>query len=415
MKSVRVLALIATLSAILALTTTCGEDEKPTPPVNTAPTACFTVSPDSGAVDTLFHFDASCSSEKKGPVSDLEVRWDWESDGEWDTGYSTTTTAEHQYAAAGTKTVTLEVKDAGGLTDQTTREVQVTCEGPASPGMVPVCAGTFTMGDGEAYWGQDERRVTLTHSFYLSQHEVTNQEYRDAVQWAYDQGYVTVAHAVLDSLDGSSVELLDVWWSEDCEISFSWGTFTVDPGKEDHPVIHVTWYGAARYCDWLSMQEGLPRAYEHSGDWSCNGGDPYGATGYRLPTDAEWEYAAQYDDERFYPWGNEEPDCTRANFAPDPAICVGWTTPVGSYPAAPVSLGLHDMAGNVREWCNDWFVVHLGSAAQTDPTGPSTGSGRILRGGAWNRNVDQMRCASRWNGLPYIAGHNYGFRYARSQ
>jgi len=184
--------------------------------------------------------------------------------------------------------------------------------------MITVPAGVFIMGDGVALCGEDEHEVTLTRDFYLGQHEVTNQEYLEAVQWAYDHGYVTVTiYSVRDNLDGSTQELLDLD-SQYSEIQFDGAaTFYLrespsshaqdaypdgyDPA--DHPVQDVTWYGSVRYCDWLSLQAGLPRAYAHSGDWSCNGGDPYGAEGYRLATDAEWEYAAQWDGERIYPWG----------------------------------------------------------------------------------------------------------------
>ena len=276
--------------------------------------------------------------------------------------------------------------------------------------MVLVPAGSFTMSDGEAYCGEDERLVTLTNDFYLGQYEVTNGEYRDALQWAYNQGYVTAtASTVQDNLDGSTVELVDLDDS-DCEISFSGGTFSLDSGKEDHPVIEVSWYGAARYCDWLSLQSGLSRAYDHSSDWSCNGGDPYGATGYRLPTDAEWEYAAQYNDERVYPWGNESPSSVLANYNYD----VGWTTPVGNYPAAPAALDLYDMAGNVWEWCNDRHVCNLGTTPAIDPTGPGSGSYRVLRGGSWLYRGFSLRCATRYYGSPSGVYGDSGFRCARS-
>lgn len=287
-------------------------------------------------------------------------------------------------------------------------------------GMVLVPAGTFTMGDTVLVnCGTDEHQVTLTHPFYIGQYEVTNQEYLEAVQWAYDNGYVNAtSSSVTDNLDGSTVELLDLD-DPDCEIQFSGGVFSVrDAGhgiNPDHPVKEVSWYGAVRYCDWLSLEEGLPRAYEHSGDWSCNGGDPYGAQGYRLPTDAEWEYAGQYDDERIYPWGNEGPDCSRANYYE----CVGWTTPVGSYPGAPL-IGedpLYDMAGNVWEWCNDWHTCNLGTFSQTDPIGPASGSGlgRVLRGGAWDNSGGPLRCANRNNYYASSTSEDYGFRCVRSQ
>ncbi|MFC1572141.1 formylglycine-generating enzyme family protein [Candidatus Eisenbacteria bacterium] len=296
------------------------------------------------------------------------------------------------------------------------------------PDMVVVQDGYFVMGDGEALCGVDEHGVTLTHDFYLGQHEVTNLEYMVALQWAFDEGRVLATTSyVQDYLDGSTQELLDLnsVWSE---IQFEAGSFylrespsieaqSAYPGGYDpagHPVKEVTWYGSVRYCDWLSLQVGLPRAYEHDGDWSCNGGDPYGAEGYRLPTDAEWEYAAQFDDERIWPWGNEEPDCSRANFYDDPDYCVGWTAPVGSYPEAPEALGLSDMAGNVWEWCNDWQVCALGTSPAIDPPGPGSATYRVLHGGSWGYVGGQSRCAYRSGTYPHGSDRFIGFRAART-
>jgi formylglycine-generating enzyme required for sulfatase activity len=295
--------------------------------------------------------------------------------------------------------------------------------------MVVVPAGVYIMGDGGAYCGTDERQVTLTRDFYLGQHEVTNQEYLEAVQWAYDHGYVTATtYWVLDNLDGCGVSLLNLD-SDECEIQFDGaGTFYLRespssaaqgayPGgydPADHPVKAVNWFGSARYCDWLSLQAGLPRAYEHDGDWSCNGGDPYGAAGYRLPTDAEWEYAAQWDDERIYPWGDEPPDCLRVNFHPPGEYCVRWTSPVGSYPGAPTALGLFDMAGNVWELCNDWWVCNLGTGPVSDPTGPGTGEERVIRGGSWFNEGSLLRCAVRHYTPPNWYAGTKGFRVSRT-
>jgi formylglycine-generating enzyme len=290
--------------------------------------------------------------------------------------------------------------------------------------MVTVPVGTFIEGDGVAQCGQSQREVTLTHEFSLGQHEITNEQYREALQWAYNHGYVTVGGGVVqDHLDGSVVPLLDLS-SQWCEIAFSGSTFSLrDAGfgiNPNHPVIEVSWYGAARYCDWMSMQAGLPRAYAHSGNWSCNGGDPYGAAGFRLPTEAEWEFAATYNDERIYPWGNQDPDCTLANCWSNAWYCVGWTTPVGSYPAAPAALGLYDMAGNVHEWCNDWLVCDLGTCPVTDPTGPSTGTWRAIRGGSWGDPASLLRCANRVLYPPLLEAPGYsqdnlGFRMARTR
>jgi formylglycine-generating enzyme required for sulfatase activity len=332
----------------------------------------------------------------------------------------------------------LKVGDEAGNWSPASNEAYATTSGPGPAGLtfVRVPAGTFMMGDSHNYLCEDDHEVTLTHDFWISQHEVTNQEYVEALQWAYDNGYVTATTtSVRDNLDGSTEELLDLDDVE-CEIQFDSQTEMFylrespsshaqeaypdgyDPAV--HPVKEVTWYGAAAYCDWLSMQEGLPRAYDHS-DWSCGPDpdtyDPYAAEGYRLPTEAEWEYAAQFDDERLYPWGDDDPDCTRANFYDyyrSGEFCVGWTSPVGSYPAGYSGLGLWDMAGNVWDWCNDWWTCSLGTLPATDPVGPTSGSYRVVRGGGWGYYWYGLRCAERHYGRPWVSGYGVGFRVART-
>lgn len=291
----------------------------------------------------------------------------------------------------------------------------------APSGMVLVPAGTFTMGSDHS------RQVTLTRDFYMGRHEVTNRDYVDALQWAYEQGHVTVAklyetterRGVFDALDNRLVLLLQLD-HPDSEVTFSGGRFTLREAEQGagtwtHPVNLVTWQGAARYCDWLSVQEGLPRAYQHEGDWSCNGGDPYGAEGYRLPTEAEWEYAAQYNDDRVYPWGNEEPDPDALTYRWGKDESAGGTLPVASNAAENSALGLADMAGNVHEWCNDWFQDDLGYDPVTDPAGPRSGRNRIRRGGSWDYGWEFIRCDRRNMCDPEHSDDANGFRIARTR
>ncbi len=293
-------------------------------------------------------------------------------------------------------------------------------------GLILTPAGSFQMGSDTG--NSDEQPVhpvALTHSFHLDEREVTNRQYLVALQWAYDQGLVTASGSLVQA---HGCELLDLD-DQDCEIAFADGVFTLverthtlgagdygpgaaypagyDPGG--HPVKEVTWFGAACYCDWLTLSEGGDPFY--NGDWDQTGThDPYGSTAYRLPTEAEWEYAARYNDDRTYPWGEVLPDCDYANFFND-AFCVGWTATAGSYPLGAGQQGRLDLAGNVNEWIGDWYSPdYYASSPGEDPLGPEAGAFRVVRGGAWNEYGFYQRSACRYYSLPFDSYYNIGFR-----
>ena len=287
-------------------------------------------------------------------------------------------------------------------------------------GFVAIPIDTFTMGSpaGEIDRGSDEtlHKVTLTTPFYMFTTEVTNQQYAELAQWAYDNGHCTATTSSLqDDLDSSTEELLDLN-GDYCEISFTGGTFTVDSGKEEHPVLEVSWYGAVAYCDWLSLREGISRAYNHS-TWQCNGNAPYEASGYRLPTEAEWEYACRAGTQTPFNTGNCLDAGTEANYygyAPysdcPQGSYAGWTVPVGSYPAN--TFDLYEMHGNLWGWCNDWYGAYSGD--ETDPVGSTTGTNRVIRGGYWGDGAQGCRSANRGDSSP-DSGYDYiGFRPVRS-
>jgi formylglycine-generating enzyme required for sulfatase activity len=261
---------------------------------------------------------------------------------------------------------------------------------------------------------ETQHQVTLTHGIYVQNTEVTNQQFRDMVQWAYDRGYVTATYSsVRDNLDGSYATL-NMMGTQYAEIYFNAGVFSCsDPNS---PVMTLTWYGAVAYCDWLSLQQGLPRAYNHA-TWTCNGGDPYAATGYRLPTEAEWEFACRAGTQTPFSGGSCLSSVDDANydgrfpytgceFGPQ----IGWTTTVARYPAN--AFGLYDMHGNLYEWCNDNYGAYSGNA--TDPVGTAIRSSKAVRGGNWAMDAGHARSAARSSQSENTAWYAVGFRPVRT-
>jgi len=157
-------------------------------------------------------------------------------------------------------------------------------------------------------------------------------------------------------------------------------------GRENRPVINVSWDDAAAYCEWLSQKTGLR---------------------FNLPTEAQWEKAARGNDQRKYPWGSRGLDKDLANFSSN----VGKTAPVGSYPAGASPYGLLDMAGNVWEWCSDWFETgYYKNSPLKNPAGPDSGSGPVIRGGSWYSDDRNLRCAYRYDYGPSDRSDVLGFR-----
>jgi formylglycine-generating enzyme required for sulfatase activity len=169
---------------------------------------------------------------------------------------------------------------------------------------------------------------------------------------------------------------------------------------DDYPVESVSWLDAVQFCNKLSGQTGREKCYNES-DWTSD----FSRNGYRLPTEAEWEYACRAGTETNYYTGNSESDLSRT----------GWYVSNSSFQTHPIGLkipnawGLFDMHGNVWEWCNDWSGLYI-SDTQTNPTGPTVGVSRIRRGGGCCDGAGMCRSANRNQDIPSYTGSGVGFR-----
>lgn len=267
------------------------------------------------------------------------------------------------------------------------------------PELVLIAPGEFTLGSARGTQGRQTnealRPVKLSRAFYLATTEISNEQYR---RFAGGHSSGIIRRTTLDN--------------------------------DRQPVARVSWNDAVRYCNWLSQQDGLPPAYESSGnDFALV--KPV-TTGYRLPSEAEWEWAARFApnrQERRYPWGAAfPPPAGSGNFADASAqgiaeqLLPGYddkypaASPVGSFGANP--LGLFDLGGNVAEWVHDAYETALAidPPRVTDPFGPEPGSGsggdRVIRGSSWlHGGVVQLRSAYRDFGRE--PRPDLGFRVAR--
>ena len=218
---------------------------------------------------------------------------------------------------------------------------------------VTVPAGEFTMGSNDSGDEQPIHQVYLSE-YQIARHPVTNAQYELFVK---ANSYAAPKH---------------------------WKNKKIPPGKENHPVVNVSWKDAQTFCAWA---------------------------GVRLPTEAEWEKAARGTDGRKYPWGNEPPTEELCNFNSN----VGDTTPIGSYPKGASPYGVLDMAGNVWEWVNDWYDEKYYSVSPSvNPQGPASGTRRVLRGGSWSIDGVNVRSAFRGTINPDVWNFFYGIRCVRS-
>ncbi len=238
--------------------------------------------------------------------------------------------------------------------------------------------------------------VTVS-DFYLAATEVTNAQY---CVFLHEKGNQLEGGVTWIDLDGQ-------YEQEKCRIQQLGNRFLVENGYEDYPVTFVSWYGAQAYCDWLTMKNSGPRPY-------------------RLPTEAEWEYAASSGKKARKSWWAGTSNAAElqhyANFCDnkcnefwkkaDQTDGYTYLAPVGKL--QPTALGLFDMSGNVQEWCSDRYDAdYYQKSPAKNPTGPATGAYRVLRGGGWNQHVETCRADRRAEDAPTHRDSNLGFRVAR--
>jgi formylglycine-generating enzyme required for sulfatase activity len=251
---------------------------------------------------------------------------------------------------------------------------------------VSIAAGSFVMGSPGGAWREpnDQHTVTLTRRFEMQTTEVTQFQFETVM------GYNPSSY----------------------------------PGCGHCPVENVNWHEAAVYCDALSDRFGLSSCYECSGTRaqvvcspSASFETPYACPGYRLPTEAEWEYAVRagtttdtYNGDLDISW--DYPDA-------DGLDLIAWYCGFGGErpkevgQLLPNAWGLYDMLGNVREWCHDWFGPYPEHEV-TDPWGPAVGDHRIFRGGSWGAPALEVHAAGRYSTEPEVRTSYIGFRPVRS-
>lgn len=273
--------------------------------------------------------------------------------------------------------------------------------------MVHVPGGVLERGDATDCGYADERPVRRMQvsGLLVDRTEVTWSRWHDVFRWATDHGYIFDA-------------------------AYDW-----HPGRgASHPVCEISWFDAVRWCNARSEKEGLTPVYRSGAGDVFREGQPaltaamvrWGANGYRLPTEAEWEWAARGGLQgQNYSWPSPgtnlaaQIDGTRANYWQSGDLwetdtdCA--TAPVGRT-SQPNGYGLLDMTGNVSEWCWDWYLdgwyADPGSA-EPDSRGPAEGYGRVLRGGSWISSLKYCRVSARYMSAPDYRCHCYGFRCVR--
>ncbi len=298
--------------------------------------------------------------------------------------------------------------------------------GPCSPpGMVLVPGGSFLMGCHNEPCQTDSVPVHPVEldEVHVDVYEVTNQQFAQYLNAALGGAEIEVVDGVVRQIAGGVPYCNTTPASLLSRITWDGRTFNVTAGKADHPMVEVSWYGAAAYCNWRSTVDGQQPCYDPQ-TWACE----RSSGGYRLPTEAEWEYAARggfHEPYLVFPWGNDiqGSNCNYFGSGDPYQTAQPWTTPVAYYDGGQAppgddmagGYGLYDMAGNVFEWCQDWYdATYYTSSPVDNPAGPATGSARVLRGGSWfDLPGPLLRCSFRKWIAPETRNKAFGFRVVR--
>lgn len=281
--------------------------------------------------------------------------------------------------------------------------------------MVHISGGCFSMGSDE---GDDEViHEVYVNDFFVGKYEVTVGEFHE---------FLRVTHYRTDTeKSGGSYVYDGSKWAQKNDAGWRNPYFNQ---SHDHPVVCISWNDAIAYCNWRSHNDGLAPVYTFVKNTVAAN---FSANGYRLPTEAEWEYAARCGKKGYtYSWGDGMPAGKRGGNIADEALkrtLSQWqwdiwkeyddgyvyTAPVGSF--EPNEFGLYDMTGNVWEWCWDWYGVdYYKKSPKRNPQGPSAGSIRVVRGGSWVSIPRSLRTAYRNYDNPAGSASSIGFRLSRT-
>lgn len=264
-----------------------------------------------------------------------------------------------------------------------------TSSNPLGLEWVWVEGGTFKMGctaeQSNCYDNEKPVHEVYVDGFYISRYEVTVAQF---AQFVKETGYKTDAEK-----EGYSWVLEKGKWNVKNGIDWRYnGRNEIRPKSEyNHPVIHVSWNDASAFCSWLSKKTG---------------------TAVRLPTEAEWEYAAR--------GGRKSRGFKFAGGNNADSVAWYWYNSNGNTHSVgqkkPNELGLYDMSGNVYEWCLDWYDdSYYGKSAHKNPMGPSSGFYRVLRGGGWSSGANELRVSIRTPGRVVTTNSSYGFRLRKAR